>query len=164
MIGEAIRESNYQIHCRKCCLFHYRENSMEQHNENKSSSELQKQKVFFKPISSNNPDSNSSAIFNIDFSAAQNMNRTEPICVSCVRFSSTAGALNPSVIASRQPCSSCLGSTCQVCLNQCKGCSSAVCGNCSIDIESVNGYKAEMFIVCLGCRDRYDSTSCMDTG
>ena len=155
---------NSQIHCRNCCLFHYRENSMEQHNENKSSSELQKQKMFFKPISSNNPDSNSSAIFNIDFSAAQNMNRTEPICVSCVRFSSTAGALNPSVIASRQPCSSCLGSTCQVCLNQCKGCSSAVCGNCSIDIESVNGYKAEMFIVCLGCRDRYDSTSCMDTG
>ena len=98
-------------------------------------------------------------IFRINFSGAQKFIQPSPVCVSCVRFSSTAAALNPSVVASCQTCSSCSGSTCRACLNHCKGCSSAVCGNCSIDVESVSGNIAEMFIVCLGCRDRYDTDS-----
>jgi len=130
----------------------------------KTLSTAHKQTNFHKLCTSNDDNSRSIAFFNIDFSHARNIEKTAPICVSCIRFSSTAGALNPSILASRQPCSSCTGLTCQLCLNQCKGCSSAVCGNCSIDIEAVNGHKAEMFIVCLGCRDCYDSTSCMDTG
>ena len=126
--------------------------------------ELEKSELNPSSAQSNSMDSKTPDIFNINFSAARNIDKTSTICVSCVRFSSTARALNPAIIASSRPCSSCNGSTCQLCLNQCKGCSIAVCGNCSIDIESVNGYKAEMFIVCLGCRDRYDSTDCMDTG
>ena len=107
--------------------------------------------------SSTNSTSPSTNIFHINFSASKKIKQTAPVCVSCVRFSSTAAALNPAIGASCQSCTSCLGSTCQLCLNSCKGCSSAVCGNCSIDVEAVNGYKAEMFIVCLGCRDRYDN-------
>ena len=120
--------------------------------------------MFHKSYTNNDAGSKSTAFFNIDFSHTRNIEKTAPICVSCIRFSSTAGALNPSILASRQPCSSCTGLTCQLCLNQCKGCASAVCGNCCIDIEAVNGHNAEMFIVCLGCRDCYDSTSCMDMG
>lgn len=106
-------------------------------------------------------------IFQINFSGAQKITQPSPVCVSCVRFSSTAAALNPSVVASCQTCTSCSGSTCSACLSHCKGCYSAVCGNCSIDVESVSGNIAEMFIVCLGCRDRYDtdsSGSTMETG
>ena len=106
-------------------------------------------------------------IFQINFSGAQKIIQPSPVCVSCVRFSSTAAALNPSVVASCQTCTSCSGSTCSACLSHCKGCYSAVCGNCSIDVESVSGNIAEMFIVCLGCRDRYDadsSGSTMETG
>lgn len=105
-------------------------------------------------------------IFHTEFSTNQKTNHAAPVCVSCVRFSSTAAALNPAIVTSCQLCSSCLGSTCQLCINPCKGCNSIICGNCSIDIESVNGYKAEMFIVCLGCRDRFDTESncTMDTG
>ena len=136
----------------------------EQQYFEKSLSAAQKKTMFHKSYTSNDTESKSSDFFNIDFSHARNIDKTAPMCVSCIRFSSTAAALNPSILASRQPCSSCTGLTCQLCLNQCKGCSSAVCGNCSIDIEAVNGHKAEMFIVCLGCRDCYDSTSCMDTG
>ena len=97
--------------------------------------------------------------FYTPFSNAQKATQSAPVCVSCVRFSSTAAALNPAIVASSQPCSSCFGSTCQLCLNPCRGCSSLMCGNCSIDVESVSGYKAEMFIVCLGCRDRFDADS-----
>ena len=106
-------------------------------------------------------------IFNINFSGGQKLTKPSPVCVSCVRFSSTSVALNPMVVAFSQTCSSCSGSTCSACLNHCKGCSSAVCGNCSIDIESVSGNIAEMFIVCLGCRDRYDTalnSFTMETG
>lgn len=99
------------------------------------------------------------SIFQIAFANAQKTSQATPVCVSCVRFSSTAAALNPSIVASSQPCSSCSGLTCQICLNPCRGCSTLVCGNCSIDVESVSGYKAEMFIVCLGCRDRFDTES-----
>ena len=136
----------------------------ERQSKDQSKVLVQKQKMFHTSYPNDNHELRSSAVFNIDFSSNRNIDKTTPICVSCVRFSSTAGAMNPSVLASRQQCSSCLGLTCQLCLNHCKGCSSVVCGNCSIDIESVNGYIAEMYIVCLGCRDRYDSTSCMDTG
>ena len=144
-------------------IFREKLNEQQLHLE-KTLSTAHKQTNFHKSCTSNDDNSRSSAFFNIDFSHARNIEKTAPICVSCIRFSSTAGALNPSILASRQPCSSCTGLTCQLCLNQCKGCSSAVCGNCSIDIEAVNGHKAEMFIVCLGCRDCYDSTSCMDIG
>jgi len=98
-------------------------------------------------------------IFHAPFSNTQKETQAAPVCVSCVRFSSTAAALNPLIVASSQPCSSCFGSTCQLCLNPCRGCSTLVCGNCSIDVESVSGHKAEMFIVCLGCRDRFDTDS-----
>ena len=95
---------------------------------------------------------------------AQVSQQGQPVCVSCVRFSSTAAALNPAIVASSQPCSSCSGSTCQLCLKPCRGCSSLMCGNCSIDIESFSGYRAEMFIVCLGCRDRFETDSSGGSG
>merc|ERR1712223_668489 len=90
--------------------------------------ELEKSRVNQSSVHSSSMDSKSPDIFNINFSAARNIDKTSTICVSCVRFSSTARALNPAITATSRPCSSCNGSTCQLCLNQCKGCSSAVCG------------------------------------
>ena len=105
----------------------------------------------------------STPMFAATFSNSQQMYHQpgQPVCVSCVRFSSTAAVLNPAIAATSQPCSSCSGLTCQICLQSCRGCSTLVCGNCSVDIESVNGYRAEMFVACLGCRDRFeDSGDC----
>ena len=116
-------------------------------------------------ITQSNTEAKVPPIFHIDFSTCQKQTKAAPLCVSCVRFSSTACALNPGVVASCQPCSSCFGMTCQLCLSSCRGCCNAVCGNCSIDIEAVNGHKAEMFIACLGCRDRFEHDNCdMDMG